>query len=168
MKKLLVLTLVLALASVASAALTTTILVNGSAFDPATDIAAVGDAVTVKVGNDAPSAGGTTGLKMTASAAESGAISLLGTWMLPGTGSNVEDLGGGSLRFNWADGTIGLNVTGDWCQATFDIPSGASQVVLSFVGTMFGATPSGATITIPEPMTVALLGLGGLFLRRRK
>jgi len=26
----------------------------------------------------------------------------------------------------------------------------------------------GATITIPEPMTIALLGLGGLFLRRKK
>ena len=168
MKKLLVLTLVLALASVASAALTTTVLVNGSAFNMATGTAAVGDTVTVKVGNDVASAGGTTSLSMNADAAESGTIALLGTWMLPGTGSAASADGSGGIDFDWADGTIGLNVTGDWCQAVFDIPAATSEVVLSFSGTMFDATPTGGTITVPEPMTIALLGLGGLFLRRRK
>jgi len=169
MKKYAILALVLGLTSFAGAALTTTIIVNGGGFDMATDVAQWGDTVTVNVGNDTPSAGGTTDLQMMVSDGINGTIALLGTWMLPGTGSSVIDNGDGSLTFDWADGTIGLNVTGDWVTASFDIPVNVMEITISFSGTMFGETPPGSptTLTAPEPVTIALLGIGGLLMRRR-
>ena len=57
-------------------------------------------------------------------------------------------------------------------QFTFDYVGGAlgqTATILLFVDPEYGTPADSVTITIiPEPMTVMLLGLGGLFLRRRK
>ncbi len=66
--------------------------------------------------------------------------------------------------------------TGEWF--TFDVIANSTGLWAYEVGDTFeiqlltgtfGSTGEGLVVTvIPEPMTIALLGLGGLFLRRRK
>lgn len=71
-----------------------------------------------------------------------------------------------------ADNTIELPnwTTGDWFVIDFEC-DGEGDVVLKFYdyATSMSVPVGSYTITqIPEPMTIALLGLGGLLLRRRK
>ena len=58
-------------------------------------------------------------------------------------------------------------LAGDW--VTFDISAGALPVgsIISLT-TAMGGESHDVEVIIPEPMTLGLLGLGGLFLRRRK
>jgi hypothetical protein len=166
MKKLCVLLLVLGLCTAANAAVQANVKVGGSAVDSVNP----SDVVTVTIGNTVAGAGGISGFSMTASHAQGGTLDILGTWLLPPSPAGVVSDVGGGQKFAWNNGTIGLNVTGDWLTATFTVPGGASgKLDLSFSGTMFNEAVEGKSLTIiPEPMTVALLGLGGLFLRRRK
>jgi hypothetical protein len=171
MKKLLSTFLVIGLVSVVNAApLDSALKVEGSVGGSLEDgsMVVVGEVVTVTIGNVGnPSAGGPSNLMMTATPATGGSVGTHGTWLLdPSPAPSVETSDSG-LLFKWLGGTIGLNVEGEWLWGSFTVPDGFGQVDVSFSGTLFGQTPGGFTLT-PEPATIALLALGGLFLRRRK
>lgn len=165
MKKLLVLTLVLGLASAANAVI---IDVDGqvgeAVVDP--DTTAV---VTITAEDTAAWLG-----YAIVDAGGSGAVS--GPEVLPGAG----DLGAAALYDLEPDWGIGYEIT------VAASPTGAisaePQITLnySYSGQLADPTtislyidpeygvPAASVKIIPEPMTVLLLGLGGLFLRRRK
>ena len=96
-----------------------------------------------------------------AAAGDLGYLSALNT-TYDGFGLSCGQLGAGPP--NAADG--------DWVTLTAKVLGGATSGTVS-IGLEESVAPYGALGTIqfdiiPEPVTIALLGLGGLFLRRRK
>jgi hypothetical protein len=66
-----------------------------------------------------------------------------------------------------AGGDLGPGLMLD--EINWTLVGGATSAILSLVATTdFGTFTTLDTITVPEPMTVALLGLGSLFLLRRR
>jgi hypothetical protein len=181
MKKLLILMLVLGVASVANAAIQielrdaagTTTIATGTATGVDLQL---GTNYTVYVTGavaDSPATGGIYGPTWTAS-----------DWTNLGPANSttyVDDTG--DLSFcNWVaayqgydwqakDSGMGPGVsTGDWVHVDLTALAQGSYSLGLFDYAVSSATAV-ATISgnvIPEPMTVALLGLGGLLLRRRK
>ena len=180
MRKLLILIVVLGMASLAHAGLTITVGAQGVGVD-------VGDTYTMAptdyiwIGIDAQgvqpdppkqwmaflniadpcSPGSWTGGNMTYSPPE---IALAYN-----TYYGVNPYYGDTWYANNSDGNPG-SIAGDGLSADFEFHcDGEGDVLITLVDYSTGLVVDTLTITqIPEPITLALLGLGGLFLRRRK
>ena len=164
MKKILVLMLILSVASLANAGVVVTL--DKTEVFP-------GDVVTLVIGNDAGAAGGTIGFTLDViQGAEPASAGVLGAWMLPPATAATITSDAAGVYFAFTNGTIGLNVMGDWLEASFTVNPGAaagSFVDLNWGGAILGMTPENMSIpVVPEPTTIALLGLGGLALLRRR
>ena len=171
MRRLLVLMLVLGIASAASAATVAVYTNTTQGVDALTNDAAIGDTIVITVGLDAASAGGSAGFSIDVDHSTGGVAAVLGVWTMPPVAS-VAPFPPTGESFILGNGIIGLPANpGDYFSATFQVPASALglDIDVAYNGSIAGGTPAGAKLpVIPEPITIALLGLGGLFLRRRK
>ncbi len=176
MKKFLALVLVLALASMAHAGPVLTIRVGG--VDVGSDYTIQpSDNITIGVYSDG--IGGTNGkysgaMVINPYASDTGA----GSWvasseamysppLVLSTGASVS-ISGPTLLFIATNTVIADSVgAGIGFDALFHC-DGEGDVTIVIFDDVFGPVDTLTIHQIPEPMTVALLGLGGLFLRRRK
>ena len=177
MKKLVLLTLVLSVASLANAALSLT--VNGIGADtPDSQVNIDMDTVAqVGVWNDTfgPGAGQDNYLYIELGG-QGGWTGDVGFPAPPGLGGSGGHLGLMDLGFGAVD-LVNLN-TGIASAADYDIGviswadylAGSSEVdvTITLLAQDFSVLDTITIHTVPEPVTMALLGLGGLFLRRRK
>jgi hypothetical protein len=174
MKKLLVLLLVLGITSLASAT-TVSLTAEGTTIN-----ATPGSTVTLLISSDAA----------TALVALDAIITVTGGDVITGAVNVTDCVGYGwdsSLSFNpsglgTAAPEIGLgNFMGNSATSVgyVDVAyTGGTQIVSIAGGSAFGGSgdamlgavtfSSGVVTIVPEPMTIALLGLGGLFLLRRR
>jgi len=164
MKKLIVLTVILGLATVANAGLVSTnsVVTGGVTWSVAADqLVGVSDSVTANQGGYG--VGDPTG-----------GITVTGYSLpedVPGQ-MNAGDLAGIADSTLWdgydlsAGGSVVYQpIAGDWF--VFDL-SGTSGNIDIYDYDVSVYTPAGTLNIIPEPATIALLGLGGLLLRRRR
>ena len=173
MKKLLVLMLVLGMASLANAALVLSIYVDGVEAGSAASVD-IGDTITIDVYSNeegsydaylAMSSGLeyadwagitmydlTPGVSIAANTYYAGALAGFDTYLLNNSTFDIENQPAAGIAFSLsflgvAEGTVDVKLDHD----------------------VWGSTVDTLAVTvIPEPMTLALLGLGGLFLRRKK
>jgi len=196
MRKLLILMLVIGLASMASArgTLSLSIDVDGSAYDAATN--GVYDGALVKVTfNDSSVVFGDLGPAALTLSVDSGsaagnfwwnhnaplwAAASLDGWSIDpqltptAVGDGLTAVVSG--QYEWQNNMIGPPTSGD--EFSFEFTAGGESVTIDVTAgsyssdSAFGAVGSADgypyVTLVPEPMTIALLGLGGLFLRRRK
>jgi hypothetical protein len=169
MRKFLVLALVLGIASAANAV---TILVDGVDPGDSIEIAEGLTPVITVVGEDGSSwlgyiiieEGGAGELGNGANLDAAGDLGAVAPYTEAGWGTGYE--------LTSATSPGGSPATAAGPQFTFDYTGGAlgqTATISLFVDPEYGMPADSVTITIvPEPMTVILLGLGGLLLRRRK
>jgi len=169
MRKLLVLALVLGIASAANAVL---IQVDGSDPGPSIEIGEGVTAVITVVSEDASSwlgyiiveEGGTGALSNAVAQDAAGDLGAASAYTEAGWGAGYE------LTIAMSPGGAPAIAVGP--QFTLDFTGGEvgqTATISLFVDPEFGTPVDSVTITIvPEPMTVILLGLGALLLRRRK
>ena len=164
MKRILVLMLVLGIASLASAGLT--VVQDGSSLTIVNDVdytvePGTGQFQAQLVVNEAGSLDGTYSFGPAASAITTATVAMLYNSMPAST----FGLGGPELvDFSFmvvVDDPVTLNLLGIGDVLSYGITGPVS-------GTLYDVSGNVMATFIPEPMTMALLGLGGLFLRRRK
>jgi hypothetical protein len=160
MKKLLVLLLVLGMTSAASAGLTLSA-VDGDTVSLDGDIDADIYVLVVSDGTLSPLDG--TALSIPAAPTLSGYAADSSAWI--GVISFPAGMTGGSWVLASAPGEA--YQTGRYL--TLDVAySGQADVFAAWFNENTGGTGEIGRITVPEPMTVALLGLGGLLMLRRR
>jgi hypothetical protein len=172
MKKLLVLTLVLGIASLASASITLVTDYDGSDLNP-------GDTINFALVSSAlgPFQGDTWAV-----ATDAGTVAITPIAIASLTNTVVGDIENNSTILNPA-GTVGLWGTTLWSNFAASFPGGevyTGVLTVAASGTISvyapiaedTAFPEASTTVavkvIPEPATMALLGLGALVLRRKK
>ena len=181
MRKLLILMLVLGMASLAHAGLTITVGAQGAGVD-------VGDTYTMSptdyiwIGIEAQGVVPDPPKQWHAYLSIADPCTMPGSWTL---GNNTYSPPAIAAAYNtyfgpnpyygdtwYANNTDGVpsNIAGDGLSADFEFHcDGLGLVVIDLVDAASGLVIDTLSITqIPEPITIALLGLGGLFLRRRK
>jgi len=158
MKKLLVLVLVLSIASVASATLSLTT-VTPTQGSEVLAVNAVGESVAAYFGVSI--AGADASMIITKGAAAGSNTALAGNIadVNPALVGEIWVYGIGVPPEVWQDGIYANIAVTHTAQADVTLWSYDGDVTLTQIGTVH---------LTPEPMTLGLLGIGGLFLRRRK
>ena len=192
MKKLLIFMLVFGMASVASAVLTE---YQGYYFKMGVTtptVIYIGDTVSVEILAGTNVGGVSEMIETVLNVSEAATISAItvsipGDWSASfvstsasgdGFNANVEGIlplpisaGDSIYSFSFTtlqEGTVTIDaVSGQWHGFTAEPGDGTQGEAYSDFGPPYGLPYAQITV-IPEPMTVLLLGLGGLFLRRRK
>ena len=175
MKKLSFLLVILMVASVSNAAYMN-ILVNGTPLE-GVDVAP-SDMITMVFGDDMPGVGGMGAMVVDVSAGDQvgDPVDLYGSWMLIGFSFEVVPDGDGFLTT-----VSGSNLTmavpaGDFWEQTFHVPDWMEEsdyiTITHTAGDWNGNYPEAfeevVLHIVPEPTTIALLGLGALSLLRRR
>jgi hypothetical protein len=167
MKKLLVLLLVLGVVSTASAAIVQ-LGVNGARDGAGNNTSVSASSATITVHCDTAESTYNWYLAITdTSGGNYGTVSILSAAGVASVGDVVDgpfDIYGHITDINADDTTEGWPHAGDHFQTTLTRTGASVQIDLLNDG--LGLVDS--VTLVPEPMTIALLGLGGLFLRRRK
>ena len=164
MKKLLVLSLVLGMATLASATLEISMTANKTNLT-------VGEVATITVTGPAANWGGYIIVEDNGSiGALSSPADLQGVNLF--SYSDYEEAGWGfGYEITYADSTVGGIAAGPQWTILFSSDVEGTATVSLWDGAGTFEAPEGGVLSFvvtPEPMTMALLGLGGLFLRRRK
>ena len=101
-------------------------------------------------------------------ASDLGSLTTYDSYSAYASDNYVEEVNPEDPTGPWIPITIDDPLTGDWF--SYEILAGDVEGTAKFARLTSGwdGYTTNASILIPEPMTIALLGLGGLFLRRRK
>jgi len=168
MKKLIVLMLVLGLASAANAALTISLDPSGAAVLPAgnydVDVVSNEDDTPweLYVGVDNLTYGDITGVAKLAAAGEQATVTAIGD---AGTMFDIYRLVASDMSDPFDSVKMGTQFT---VTVNFTGAAIGEDLKLVLMDANLNEVDSRTFLGVPEPMTIALLGLGGLFLRRRK
>jgi hypothetical protein len=182
MKKLLILVLVLGLTSAANAAIEPLLSLTADGVDTDTvNDFLVGGVIQIGVSSDG--VGGVNG-KYSGALVINMAVADTGTGIFDdsmitvynGAGEPLENLGGAigiavapTVRAFVATNAVLADFAGAGTGFEFGFQcTGIGDVSITLIDDVFGPVDTLTIHQIPEPITFALLGLGGLFLRRRK
>jgi hypothetical protein len=180
MKKLLILLLVLGMTSAANA-LVVNLSTDGSTAAPAAITVGPGDVLNMSVISDTAGIGGIYWTYLEMGLPSAGAVSVVAFTANAGNAASVTDYSSGALT-DWelsaADTTPGAAgiVAGQQFTFTLTIDAaaatdGSDDFDIWTTVPLDNSFPVDDLLTVnivPEPMTIALLGLGGLFLLRRR